>query len=81
MRGVLSGVFLTCGRCATLVAPMVVFLPHPFPVACIGSSLVIAAFPLHVLPETRVDPESAALTVSSSQFNQLKAEYDDDPVE
>ena len=62
VRGVLSGVFNMVSRCAGLLIPLVVFFPHPFPYACIGIFLVIAAFPLQVLRETRVVPESAALT-------------------
>ena len=61
VRGVISGVFNMVSRCAGLLIPLVVFFPHPFPYACIGILLVIAAFPLQVLRETRVVPESAVL--------------------
>jgi len=81
VRGVLSGVFNMVSRCAGLLIPLVVFFPHPFPYACIGIFLVIAAFPLQVLRETRVVPESAALTMSSSQFRQVKAEHEQKPVD
>ena len=39
------------------------------------------AFPLQVLRETRVVPESAALSMSSSQFRQVKAEHEQKPVD
>lgn len=52
-RGALQGIFETAASSTALLVPMLVSFRHPWPSAFIGAFLVLAAFPIVALPETR----------------------------
>lgn len=68
VRGLLLGVCQTASRLTGLLVPTVVFFPHPWPAVFIGSFLVVSAFPLLVLPETRAVPEGGPCSRNYSNF-------------